>query len=68
MLTPADYVTGALLADAEAAALPLIRWRLREEIRHARASAARGAAGADDEAYTARQVRAFRHLAGLRLA
>jgi Ser/Thr protein kinase RdoA (MazF antagonist) len=53
---------GDLPADLEADALPLIRWRLREEIRHALTAAARGAISADDHAYTSRQVEAFRLL------
>jgi Ser/Thr protein kinase RdoA (MazF antagonist) len=53
---------GDLPADLEAVAPPLIRWRLREEIRHALTAAARGGVHADDRAYTTRQAEAFRHL------
>jgi Ser/Thr protein kinase RdoA (MazF antagonist) len=58
---------GALPANAGGLAVPLIRWRLRQQVRAALAAAARGA-GADDSAYTARQVLAFSRLACLRLA
>jgi Ser/Thr protein kinase RdoA (MazF antagonist) len=62
-----DAAGGTLPAGAGALAVPLIRWRLREQVRAARAAGARGAPSADDAAYTAGQVRAFSNLAGLKL-
>ena len=51
---------GDLPADADRAVIPLIRWHLREEIRRARAAAARGCAQSpEDRAYTDGEVRAF---------
>lgn len=57
-----DYASagGLLPPDLDRSLAPLIRWRLREEIRRARSAAAREIVQtAEDEAYVARQVRAF---------
>ena len=60
-----DYASasGRLPPDIDALFVPLIRWRLREEVRHARAAAARGLPRPDGDAeYTRRQLRAFHWL------